>query len=397
MSSARNLSMRPLSETDDLFKFTLSGLNVSLANGLRRAIQDYIPTYIFDVEKCTIHINTGRLHNEILKQRLQCIPIHKPVDLGKLLRKEPNYNYFEKYIMELDVQNTTENVMYITTKHFKIKNKETGTYLTESEMVQLFPAHSISNSHIIFARLRPRISDTIPGEQLKLSCEIGIGTADENSAFTAACCSAYGNTIDVAKAEQQWKDLEDRYTQENMPREDIEFRKKNFDILDRQRYFVEDSFDFTVESVGVYKSRDLCRIACALLQTHFEELAKDIESDIARIINSETAMTAFDFILEKGDYTIGKALEYYVYKTGFDVPTDKKVIKFCGFKRNHPHDKHTVLRISFLEPSDFEQYDMEVPQHIQGKMPATKVDMKNYVKMAADSAAKFYEELATKF
>jgi len=397
MSAVRNVSMRPSSETDDLFKFTLSGLNVSLANGLRRAIQDYIPTYIFDVENCTISVNTGRLHNEILKQRLQCIPIHKPVNLAKLINKEPGYNFFEKYTMELDVQNTTENIMSITTKHFKIKNRETGAYLAESELTQIFPANPLTNSHIIFARLRPRISDTIPGEHLKISCGIGIGTGDENSAFTAACCSAYGNTIDVAKADQKWRDLADRYTQENMPQDEIEFRKKNFDILDRQRYFVNDSFDFTIESVGVYKARDLCRMACLLLQTHFEELSKDIESDIARIINSEMAMDAFDFILEKGDYTIGKALEYYVYNTGFAVPDDKKVIKFCGFKRNHPHDKHTILRISFLEPLDFEQYNMDVPQHIQGKMPATKADMKTYVKMAADSAAEFYAGLATKF
>ena len=40
-----NIHLRPLEETDDIFKFTLSGLNVSLANAVRRTIQDEIPVY----------------------------------------------------------------------------------------------------------------------------------------------------------------------------------------------------------------------------------------------------------------------------------------------------------------------------------------------------------------
>ena len=57
------------------FKFTLSDINVSLANALRRTIINDIPTIVFHTEvyedkQCIIHTNTSRLHNEILKHRL---------------------------------------------------------------------------------------------------------------------------------------------------------------------------------------------------------------------------------------------------------------------------------------------------------------------------------------
>ena len=90
------VTLRPLEETDATFKFTLAGLNVSLANALRRTIQDDIPAYVFDIKTCKIDVNTGRLHNEILKHRLECIPVHSKVDVDDWLMKRPEHNIFEK-------------------------------------------------------------------------------------------------------------------------------------------------------------------------------------------------------------------------------------------------------------------------------------------------------------
>ena len=58
--------------------FVLEDCNVSIANALRRTILSDIPTVVCDTSKENIYIeqNTCRLHNEILKQRLGCIPVH---------------------------------------------------------------------------------------------------------------------------------------------------------------------------------------------------------------------------------------------------------------------------------------------------------------------------------
>ena len=351
-----NITLRPLEETDDTFKFTLAGLNVSLANAIRRVIQDDIPVYVFDVDTCKVDVNTGRLHNEILKHRLQCIPIHSKVMLDDWIHDRPEHNIFDKYAMELDVQNDGEQTMYVTTADFKIKNKATGRQLTAAEMERLFPKDRITNSNIIFARLRPKISDSIPGEHLKLSCEFKISTAAENSAFTAVCCSVYGNTIDPEAADKAWESTEQRLREEATKRgesvdpQEIEFQKKNFHILDRQRHFLKDSFDFNVESIGIYEPRELCKFACAILKYQFDKLLEEIETRDDLIHNSESTMeNCFDFILEHGDYTLGKVLEFALYEKGFVAKGTKQTFQYCGFKKMHPQDDQSIIRVSFIE------------------------------------------------
>lgn len=375
-------SLHPLEEQDDVFKFTLSNLNVSMANALRRTIQDDIPCYVFDIDTCQVEVNTGRLHNEILKQRLQCIPIHVKVGVKDWLEKTEGHNLFEKYIVEVDIQNDTDSVIYITTGDFRIKNKDTGRLLTDVEHDRIFPKDRITNSHIIFSRLRPRISDTIPGEHLKFTCGFKISTANENSSFTAVSCSSYGYTVDNEKARAEWERIEAGLRSDGIDKEEIDFRKKNFDILDRQRHFVPDSFDFTVETIGTYTPRELCKNACIQLQWQFKKLEMDVESDNVTILNSETTMeNCYDFILERGDYTLGKVLEWLFYSNGF-VETQKGVephIKYCGFKKFHPHDEHSTLRVAYNSTA------------------ADKGWMKTHLKQMCSEAAWFYSELKEKF
>ena len=69
-----NPSINNIAVEDDLYKFTLSGINVSLANALRRTVLTDIPTTVFYTEtyqdnQCNIEVNTTRLHNEIIKQQ----------------------------------------------------------------------------------------------------------------------------------------------------------------------------------------------------------------------------------------------------------------------------------------------------------------------------------------
>ena len=381
-----NITLRPLEETDDVFKFTLSGLNVSLANALRRTIQDDIPAFVFDIETCKIDVNTGRLHNEILKHRLQCIPIHSKVIVEDWLEKRPDHNIFEKYVMELDVQNDGEQTIYVTTADFKIKNKTTGRLLTAAELERLFPKDKLTNSNIIFARLRPKISDSVPGEHLKLSCEFTISSAAVNSAFTMVCCSVYGNTVDVDAADKAWENAELKIREEATKRgesvdpAEIAFQKKNFQILDRQRYFVENSFDFNIESVGVYEPRELCRNACAILKHQFNELASEIEVRDDLIHNSESSMDhCFDFVLEHNDYTIGKVLEYHLYDTGFVAKGSKPTISFCGFKKLHPHDEHSIIRVNYSAKN------------------AEKSWLKDDIKEACEEAAALFGAIQKKF
>lgn len=339
-------------EENNVLHFTLSNINVSLANALRRIILSEIPTLAFITENhnentCNIEINTSRLHNEIIRQRLGCIPIHKEVimDSGET---DPLTG---KYILEVDVKNDTDNILYVTTEHFKIKNKENNNYLTDQETRKIFPKNSISQCYIDFVRLRPKISDMIPGEQIKLTCEFSISTARENSMYNVVSICSYYNTIDVIKKNEVWdKQLNELNAIDGITREEIEFQKKNFELLDAQRYFIPDSFNFSIQTIGVYENNDIVKRGCVVLQHKFIDFIKLIDSDVVPINKSESIMdNCFDIVLENEDYTMGKAIEYVLHDLFY---MKEKKLSYCGFKKFHPHDSESIIRIAFLENLD---------------------------------------------
>jgi DNA-directed RNA polymerase II subunit RPB3 len=342
-----NPQISEISETNGIYEFTLSKINVSLANALRRIILSDIPTVVVRTEiyatnQCKIEINTGRLHNEIIKQRLSCIPIHS-TDLSQL----PG-----KYVLEVNVNNDTDNIMYVTTEHFKIRNKENGNYLKREEVQKIFPPCSVAgNSYIDFVRLRPKISDSIPGEQIKLSAEFSIGNALENSMFNVVSKCTYGNTPDKEKIMDMWQKQEDQLrTQDNVKEADIEFKKKNFMLLDAQRIFKEESFDFQIKSVGVYDNREIVKIGTKILYEKFLKMVENLDANLVPILNSETTMDfCFDIMLEDEDYTMGKVIEYFLYEKYY---IQEKTLSFCGFKKFHPHDTKSTVRIAFSETAD---------------------------------------------
>lgn len=327
-------------EDKHVYHFTLSNINVSLANALRRIMLSEIPTVVFYTEnykdnQCKIEINTTRMHNEIVKQRLSCIPIHM-TDLELLP---------DKYIMEVDVMNNTDNIVYVTTEHFKIKNKATGNYLTEEETHKIFPKNEITQQYIDFVRLRPRISDTIPGEHIKLSCEFSISSALVNSMFNVVSKCSYSYTPDMVKINEIWDEYEKKLRAEDNTAEEIEFQHKNFLLLDAQRYYVKDSFDFVVQSVGVYENKDIVTQGCVILQNKFVDMIQKIDADTIPIVMSETTMSnCYDIVLENEDYTMGKVLEYLLYEIYY---VKEQKINFCGFKKYHPHNVESIIRVAF--------------------------------------------------
>jgi DNA-directed RNA polymerase subunit L len=314
-----------------------------------------IPTYVFPVDvpgKCNIEINTSRLHNEIMKHRLGCIPIHRKIPTKKRdelpsASAEDTDDLVSNYIMELDVQNQTDHVMNVTTEHFRVKNKQTNEYIDSST---IFPKNPITNSYIVFGRLRPKISDSIPGEHLKLTCEFDIGTAEDSSMYSSVSTSTYSNTLDPVKIDDVWEQHAAKLAAENTPKTDIEFQKKNFYLLDAQRYFIENSYDFTVKSIGVYEEPEIVKMACAVLQGKFVDLIQQLDADEFTISTGESTMlNCYDLVLVHEDYTIGKVLEYILYERFFH---GEKLLSFCGFKKMHPHDPDSIIRIAYKNETD---------------------------------------------
>jgi DNA-directed RNA polymerase alpha subunit/DNA-directed RNA polymerase subunit L len=349
-----NPSITNVSNDELGFKFTLSNINVSLANAIRRTMLSDIPTLAFYTEthegnECTIHENTTRLHNEILKHRLSCIPIHM-TDHEVL----PG-----NYILDVDVVNDTDTTRIVTSEDFRIRNKTTNNYLTANEIIKIFPPCPKTNMYIDFARLRPKIGNTIPGEKLKLTSEFSVRTAKDNSMFNVVSKCAYGNTVDLAKAKEVWEEHENTIRSEGLTEEELEIQKRNFYLLDANRHFKPDSFDFIVQSVGVYENNDILKKSCKILHDRLTDMIQSIDSGMVLVKTSETSMDySYDIVLENEDYTIGKILEYILYEKFF---VEQNTLTFCGFKKFHPHDDNSIIRVAYREVTD----KLMVLQHLR--------------------------------
>jgi DNA-directed RNA polymerase subunit L len=334
------------SESNDLYEFTLAGVNVSLANAIRRTILNDIPTVVLGTEiyqddKCKIEINTGRLHNELVKQRLSCIPVHISDD--KEMASFPN-----EYVLVVDVTNDTETMMIVTTEDFKIKQKDGSKVMSKEEVRSIFPPDPLTRDFIDFVRLRPKIGNSITGEQIKLVCEFTIGTAKINGTYNVVSKCTYGYTPDPEKAEDAWTAIQQRLAEEDTPKDEIEFQKRNFYLLDAQRYWVPDSFDFQIQTLGVFDNRLLIKKACNILRTKLLDMHKGLESDIVPIKTSLTTVeNSFDVVLLDEDYTLGKVLEYILYEKYYK---EQEILTYCGFKKFHPHDTESTIRIAYKEP-----------------------------------------------
>ena len=341
MNPQVQLNNRP--EYGDMLGFTLSGVNVSLANALRRTMLSDIPLIVFrttpyDKNKANIITNTSRLNNEVIKQRLSCIPIHI---------KDISGFPIKKYYMEVNVENNTDTIMYVTTENFVIKDVDTNKQVSQDMIKEIFPANDYTGDFIDFVRLRPKVSEELHGEKIHLKCEFDIGTAKEDGMFNAVATCSYGYTVDsvlqdaeLARKKQSWKD-------EGKSQEEINFEAENWKLLDGMRITKRDSFDFIVQSVGVYSDNEIVDKACEILIESLDELDTIIEKDELEIINSQNTMAnCFDVILVNEDYTLGKILEYFLYSKFYET----KILTFCGFKKMHPHDNDSIIRMAYTEP-----------------------------------------------
>jgi DNA-directed RNA polymerase subunit L len=273
-----------------------------------------------------------------LKQRLSCIPIHIP-----------NYEEInlKNYLLEVNVENTTDTTMYVTTKDFKIKNLLSDSYLSEKDTRNIFPPNDYTGDFIDFVRLRPKLSDDLPGEKIHLTCEFSLFNAKNDGMFNVVSTCSYGFTPDdiaidneLVKKIQGWKD-------EGKNEKEIVFETKNWKLLDALRIVKKDSFDFTIQSIGVYTNNELTDTACKILINKFNDLNSIMEKDELEIKNADNTMAnCFDVILENEDYTVGKVLEYFLYTKFYE----SNMLTFCGFKKMHPHDNYSIIRLAYKQP-----------------------------------------------
>ena len=361
--------------------FTLEKCDVSIANSIRRVVVSEINQYVFRTfphseNRADFTMNTTRLHNEILKQRLGCIPIHH------LHTIDGFGNEYKNYVVEVDVKNDTDAIRYVTTEDFKVKKikvvEKTSRrsqdedaddvsydYLSEAVVRKIFPPDEISGEYIEFARLLPNLSSSnaSSGEALAFTCTLEISNAKFDGMYNVAHTCAYKCSPDVKEIDKQWR-AKEKVMREGLEsslsagsiEEVVENAKKNWELLDAERIFLPNSFDFIIETVGVYTNAQLVTKACDIMIKKCEKLLADIEhttttstkgSVIEYAHESTTMKNSFRINLIGEDYTLGKVIEYMIFSNYYNISGG--IVSFCGFKKPHPHALDSFIIVSFKD------------------------------------------------
>jgi DNA-directed RNA polymerase subunit L len=331
-------------EEDGILTFTIYNTDVSYVNALRRTILSDIPIVVFktipyEENKANIMVNTSRLNNEIVKQRLGCIPI---------CAAELDESQLKNYLLEVDVENKTDTNLIVTTKDFKIKNLVTDKYLDDNTMKKIFPPYipptGNGEYYIDFLRLRPNITKDLPGEKIKLTCELSISNARYDSMFNVVGTCAYGCTPDREKMAEQLAIRKQKWKDEDKTEAEIQFEAANWNLLEGLRYVKSKSFDFIIQSLGIYDNTEIIIKSCDIVINNLENIKHSLDQDEMEIKPSINTMdNSYDITLVNNDYTIGNILNYELYSVFYQ---ELKALDYIGFKKMHPHDNDSIIRVS---------------------------------------------------
>lgn len=239
--------------------------NIKIANSLRRASANNIPTYGIPQELITIDTNTSvAFNNDNMRLRLSQLPVYGiDSELYFLAEKywgKDNINYAdqkrEKHPKEknveyyLNVHNNTAEIKSITTNNLKM--------YVDGQEIEVYS----KKYPILLIKLRPN-------DRFKCHMKACLGIGDRNVIWSAAR-NGYYHEVEDSK----------------IPNEII----------------------FTLEGNGQCHEYDIMIKSCKFLMKRFEDLKNDLKNKIDKkeIIHEKVIY----FKLDREDYTLGEPLNY---------------------------------------------------------------------------------------
>jgi DNA-directed RNA polymerase subunit L len=298
-----------------MLRFQLKNVDKSVANALRRTILGRIKTVVLKAVDCEVTVNTSRVHNEILKERLACLPVFCQ-----------DFEAAAQCELVLSKKNDGEEILVVTTKDFVVMD---GDKVVEG----FFPPTKVSAFGVNYLTypeilpLRPA-SSKLPAEEIHLKCKFSVGTAAESGQYNVASTCSYGFTQD--------KEASDAEFEKNHRAED----RANWELLEAKRFVVPDSYDFVVETLGVYTNEQLVQKACDVLVADLQAVVS-VSTDGPSDTSIENCR---DVTIKGGDFSVGKLLEYQLYHFKDDVA-------YVVFLKKHPHDADGILRVVSKTPA----------------------------------------------
>lgn len=352
--------------------FTLANTNMTVANTLRRCVLTETRSVGFraDLTDATnpgveIKKNTSVIFNEMLAHRLTLLPLA----VVRIDEFDP-----ERYEFVLRVKNEergpigTAAVRHVRASDFQVRERavEGGEFedLPSAAAQALFPPDPITKETALLVTLRPQWNPEQPAEEIDLKAYAVIGTGREFMGFSPVAQCSFGNTpdTDAVRQEQFFNEWLGAYKKVADPTtlapDALERFRAEWRTMAAQRCFMVDergepnSFDFTVESVGIRPVKDIVAEGIAavvklvdpytVVETSNEELG-------IRTQPVDSRMNGIDVIFEGQEHTLGCLLQAMLTEIYLDSDAPDSPITYAGYKIRHPLKREMTLRLGIRE------------------------------------------------
>jgi DNA-directed RNA polymerase subunit L len=340
--------------------FTLTPFHVTYANTLRRVIVSGVETVAFRADMTdkgstsdvTVIKNYTPMTNEMLADRVGLIPLH----VRDPLTWDP-----DRYSFRLNAENNTDSPIDVVAANIEVLEKrpdadEPVPVPTE----QFFPPNPLTKDTALIAVLRGKIGTAITGESLSLTAKATVGSGRQHARYIPVSQCSYEYTRDsnpdrIKEYFNDWlvksKKVAPDTLQEGSEKKTALEREFNTMAIARC-YRVDErgepnSFDFTIESVGVLPVSYIVDRACQLIEDMCNRYANVKSGQLPEeltILPAANRLVGFDFIFRGHDHTLGNMLQTWLVDNHIQGDIEPK-ITYAGYYLPHNLRDEMVLRI----------------------------------------------------
>jgi DNA-directed RNA polymerase subunit L/DNA-directed RNA polymerase alpha subunit len=342
-------------------KFTLTPFHVTYANTLRRVIVSGVETVGFRADMTdkgtTTDVQVTKNHtpmtNEMLADRVGLVPLY----VRDPLTWDP-----DRYIFRLSMDNTQESPLDVAAGNFEILERRADS--DEPVPVptdQFFPPNPLTKETALIAVLRGKIGTAATGESIALTAKATIGTGRQHARFipVSQCSYEYTRDSNPDRIKEYFNDWLVR--SKKVSPDDLQDGSEKKGALEREfntmaiaRCYKVDtrgepnSFDFTVESVGVLGVPYIVDRACQVIEdmcNRYANMKSGVLPEELTVLPAANRLIGFDFIFRGHDHTLGNMLQTWLVDNHIgDAATEPK-ITYAGYYLPHNLRDEMVLRV----------------------------------------------------
>lgn len=329
------MDFKNITKSDDgnLLEFDMIGVDISMANALRRTVLGDIVNMSFNYEPnktITINKNTTALHDEFISHRIGLIPVLIPGWIEN--RSSIELNDYE-FRLNVTAESQRKKGGVVTTDDFKLFKLNPVDEMMD-EISDEMCKECFLTEPILITRFPKR--DAV-GQSLNLSAKLTTGTQSTNAGFSpVTICSMYNNS--------------------------------------------DDSKHFKVESVGLWKPQTFISEGINNLIYKCDTVIRDVKNE-QKCIAYEGKYLGIDFVISEESHTMGNMIQEWIYNQEFPQ-TETSKITHISYHEPHPLENKIVFRLCLrnYQENDFVSYKQDAQNYFIDKINQLKEHLSEWNK-----------------